>query len=113
MEAGEVQEAWTQIPRWYRQVRGAQAPPTTEDLDKITVARAELYRCRPSEVLKVPLLVRKADIEEGIPTEAKVAEAVWVLKGVRLGGASVVRAEDLKGWLREATYIKALTWRRW
>ena len=86
MEAGEVQEAWTQIPRWYRQARGEQSPPTTEELDKITVARAELYMCRTPEGLKVPLLVGKADIEEGIPIEAKVAEAVRGLKGVRLGG---------------------------
>ena len=54
---------------WYRQTRGAQAPPTTEELDKATAERAELYRSGPPEGLKVPLLVQKADIKDAIPTE--------------------------------------------
>ena len=49
---------------------GAHTPPATEDLDEITAERADLYRCMPPEVLKVPLLVRKADINDRIPTEA-------------------------------------------
>ena len=80
MYVGKVQEAWTQISQWYRQARVAQAPPTTEALDEVTVERAELYRRRPLEGLKFQLLVRQADIEEGIPTEAEVAEAVRGLK---------------------------------
>ena len=80
MYVGKVQEAWTQISQWYRQARVAQAPPTTEALDEVTVERAELYRRRPPEGLKFQLLVRQADIEEGIPTEAEVAEAVRGLK---------------------------------
>ena len=71
MEAGEAEEACEQISRWYRQERGAQDPPTTEKLDKIAVAKAELYRCRLPEGLKVPLLVRKADIKDNIPRKKK------------------------------------------
>ena len=56
--------------QWYRQERGAQAPPTTEALDEVTSGTAELYRCRPPEGLRVPLLVQKSDIKYGIPTEA-------------------------------------------
>ena len=113
MEAGEVEEAWKHISRWYRQARGAQDPPITEELENITVAWVELYRCRSPEGLKVPLLVRKADNEDGIPTGAEVADAVWGLKGGRAGGPSVMQAEDLKGWLREATHTKAPSQRRW
>ena len=86
METGKVQESWTQSSRWYRQARGAQAPPTTEDLDEVIVERAELYRSRPLEGLKVPLLVQKVDIKDGIPTEAEVVEEVQGLKGDRSGG---------------------------
>ena len=67
MEAGNIWEDSSQILRWYRQARGAQYSPTTEMLDKIIVQRAELYRCRPQEVLRVPLLVRQDDIEDRIP----------------------------------------------
>ena len=76
MEAGKVREALTHISRWYKQARGAHAPSTTDDIDKVTAERAEIYRCRPPDVLKVPLLVQKEDIKDIIPTEAEVMEAV-------------------------------------
>ena len=58
----------------------------------MTLKRAELYSCSPPEGLRVPLLVRQADIEDGIPTEAEVAEAVRGMKGGRSGQLSVMRA---------------------
>ena len=57
----------------------------------MTVERAEIYRCRPPEGLRVLLLVRQADIMDGIPMEAEVAEAVRGLKGGRAGGLSGMR----------------------
>ena len=67
------------------QARGSQDPPTTEEVDNIKMARAGLYMCRLPEGLKVPILVRKIDIKDGIPTEAEVAEAVQGLKQGRVG----------------------------
>ena len=87
MEARKFWEAWVHILRWYRQVRGVKAPPTTEALDEVSTESAELYRCRPPEGLRVPLLVQKSNIEDGIPREAEVASAVRGLKGGRLGGS--------------------------
>ena len=74
--------------------------------------RVELYRCRPPEGLQVPLLVRQSNIEDGMPTEAEVAEAVRVLKGVRAGGLSGMHTNESKGWLQEATRKKEPV-RRW
>ena len=62
--------------------------------------------CRPPEGLRVPLLVRQSDIKYGIPTEAEVAAAVRGLNGGRGGVPSVMRTEDLKIWLGEATRKK-------
>ena len=70
MNSGKVREAWSRISRWYRQSRGVQDPPTTKALDEVTVEREGLYKCRPPEGLRVPLLMRKSDIEDVIPTEA-------------------------------------------
>ena len=42
---------------WYIQARGAKAPPTTDELYEVKIERAELYKCRPPEGLRVPLLV--------------------------------------------------------
>ena len=113
MEAGEVLEAWTQISQWYRQGREAHAPQTKDELDEVTEERVELYRSRPLEGLKVPLLVQKADIEDRKPTVAEVVEAVQGLKGGRAGGTSGIMAEDLKGCMREATCRKYMARRSW
>ena len=72
MDTGKFQEAWVSISWWYRQARGVHAPTTLEALDKVTTERAEIYSCRPPEVLRVQILVRKSDISDGIPTEAEV-----------------------------------------
>ena len=89
MEAGKVWEAWVHILRWYRQARGAHAQPTMDELYEVTVEREELYRCRPTDVLRVPLLVPQSDIKYGIPTEVEVAEAVRGLNKGRAGGPLV------------------------
>ena len=70
MDTGKVHEAWVRISRWYRQARCAQTPPTLETLDELSTDREELYRCRPPEVLTVPILVRQSDINNCIPTES-------------------------------------------
>ena len=102
MDSVKVREAWVRISQWYRQVRGAHAPPTKEALDDLKEERAELYRCRPPEGLRVPIRVQQSYIKDCIPTEAEVAASVRGLKVVRAGGVALgMCAEDLKGWLWE------------
>ena len=91
MEPDNFREAWVRISRWHRQARGAQAPPTMEALYDMAVYRVELYRCRPTEGLRVSLLVRQDDIEDGIPTEEEVVASLRGMMGGRAGG--VVRNE--------------------
>ena len=42
-------------------------PQTREGLDQVLADRAELYICRPSEGLRVPLLVQPAAVNNDIP----------------------------------------------
>ena len=42
------------------------------------------------------------DVDDSVPTEDKIAEAVKKLRRNRSGGASGIRAEHLKGWLAAA-----------
>ena len=70
MESGKVREAGERTSWWYQQVSGQKTPSTKEALDEVSKERAELYMWRPPEGLRVPLLVRKSDIEYGISTEA-------------------------------------------
>ena len=82
-------------------------------LYEVSTERAEFYRCRPSEGLMVPILVRQSDIEDGIPTGTEVETAVKGMKGGRVGGPSLMRIEDLNGWIQEAKRKKEPVRRRW
>ena len=42
-------------------------------------------------------------VDASVPTEDEISEAVKTLRRNRLGGASGIRAEHLKGWLAAAT----------
>ena len=86
METGKVQEEWVRISPWYRLARDAQAPPTLEALDEVSMKRVELYRCSPPEEPRVSILVRQSDIEDDIPIESAVVKVVKGLKGGRGGG---------------------------
>ena len=66
--------------------------PTLEALDEVLTEREELYRCRPPEGQRVPILVRQSFIKDGIPTELEVDTAVKDLKEGRMGGPSGIRA---------------------
>ena len=48
-------------------------------------------------------MVTPAALEDGISGEEEVAQAVRILNRVRAGVSPVMREEDLKGWLREAS----------
>ena len=58
----------------------------------MSTERAELYRCRLPEGLRVPILVRQSDIADGVTTEVEVETVVKGLKGGRAGAPSGMRA---------------------
>ena len=63
-----------------------------EHMDSISTKREELYRCRPPEGLRVHILVTPAVVEDGIPGEEEVSQAMRNLKRGRAGGLSDIRA---------------------
>ena len=78
-----------------------QASPSREHLDSVATKRAEIYRCRPPEGIRVPILIMTAAVEDGIPGGEEVEQAVRNLKRVISGGLSGMRTKDLNGWLRD------------
>ena len=82
---------------------GDQAAPSWEQLDRIATEQAELYRYRPPEGLRLPILVTPSAVDNRLPGEEEVAQAVRSLKRGRAGGPSGMKVEGLKGWLREAS----------
>ena len=54
----------------------------------------------------IPVKVTPSDVDDSVPTEDKIAEAVKKLRRNRSGGAPGIRAEHLKGWLAAANRRK-------
>ena len=113
IESYQKQEAWKRLAHWYRQASGRQSPPSREHLDRISTKRAELYRFRPPEGVRVTILVTPAAVEYRIPGEEEMAQAVRILKRGRAGGTSGMRAEYLKEWFREESRETDLVTHQW
>ena len=63
----QVREAWSKNQRWYREAKGHQVPPTSEQLDQTSTLLEDLYRNRPLEGESIPILVQPVSIEDGPP----------------------------------------------
>ena len=77
-------------------------PPARAMLERITAERVELYRHVPPSGDNIPVTVTPADIDDYVPTEDGILEAVKKLWRKQAGGPSGIRAENLKGWLAAA-----------
>ena len=84
---------------WYK-AEVNRAPPTArETLERITAERVEMNSYVPPPGENIPVTVTPLDVDDLVPNEDEIAEAVKKLRRNRSGGASGMRAEHLKGWL--------------
>ena len=67
MSNNQVKEAWSKTQRWYREAKGHRVPPTSEHLDQTSNLREDLYRHRPPEGERIPILIQPVSISEGPP----------------------------------------------
>ena len=56
------------------------------------------------------MMVEPAEIDDSVPTENEIAEAVTKLRRNRSGGPLQIRTEHLKGWLAAATSDLLWSW---
>ena len=94
-------EAWRRMKGWYRAAANRGPPPARATLERITAERVELYSLVPSPGDNIPVNVKLYEIDDSVPTEDEIAEAVTKMRRNRSGGASRIRAEHLQGWLAD------------
>ena len=97
-----AKEAWRRMKGWYQAAAKRCPPPARATLERITAERTALYSQVPSPGENIPVTVEPAEIDDSVPTEDKIAEAVTKLRRNRSGGPSWIRSEHLKGWLAAA-----------
>ena len=77
-------------------------PPARATLKRVTAERVVLYSRVPPLGDNIPVTIEPFVVEGGVPEEEEIEWAVKRLQNNRAGGASWMRAEDLKGWLAAA-----------
>eukprot|EP00957_Ditylum_brightwellii_P195263 14875732-Ditylum_brightwellii.AAC.1 len=65
-----------------------------------TNKREELYREVPPPGDPIPINVEAFEIQDEAPEDAELRAVVADIRNGRAGGASTIRAEDLKAWLQ-------------
>ncbi len=99
---GNVQEAFRHLKCWYRTASEAQAKPCHQTMERQTDERVELYAERDAYGEEFPANGTPFEIDDNPPSEGELRIAVSQLSHGRCGGASGIRAEHIKAWLRGA-----------
>jgi hypothetical protein len=99
---GNMQEAFRHLKGWYRNASETQARPCHQTMEHQTDERVELYAERAAYGEEFPANGTPFDINDDPPLEGELRTAVSQLSNGRCGGASGIRAEHIKAWLRGA-----------
>jgi len=100
LASGDVQEAFRHLKGWYRAASETTARPCPQTMVRQMAERIALYARRDSPGEPLPINVDPIPIDDGTPTDGEVRQAVQELSNGRAGGASGIRAEDVKAWLQ-------------
>ena len=65
---------------------------------KQTIEHEKLYERQPSPGDPIPINVKPSDVRDDSPDDTEIRAAVQKLSNGRAGGASKIRAEDIKDW---------------
>ena len=99
---GNVQEAFRHLKGWYRTASEAQARPCHLRMERQTDERVELYAEQDTYGAEFPANGTPFGIDDNPPSDEELRIAVSQLSHGRCGGASGIRAEHIKAWLRGA-----------
>ena len=102
LASGEVKEAWRTLRGWYRKAEDQAPKPCYATMEAQTKEREELYSRVASPGGPIPTIIERPPLDDTHPSDEEIRRAVKKSRNGRSGGASKMRAEDLKTWLHMA-----------
>jgi len=90
--AGDPKEAWRSIKGWYRSVEDRPLKPNYQWMEALTQERVDLYTVETPPRDPIPINVDPFDVNDDIPTDNEIREAVKSLRNGRAGGLGGMRA---------------------
>jgi hypothetical protein len=100
LTGGNVQEAFRHLKGWYWAASEMQAKLCFQTMECQTSERVHLYARRLSLGDSLPINVKRTKINDDVPLDGEIRIAVSELSNGRAAGASRMRAEQAKEWLR-------------
>jgi hypothetical protein len=94
--------AFRHLKGWYRAASKTQSKPCYHTMERQTSERVDLYAQRQSPEDPLPLHLTPVKIDNDVPTDSEIRIVAGGLTNGRAGGASGMRAEHVKAWLRGA-----------
>ncbi len=96
---GNIQEAFRHLKRWYRAALETTTRPCPQTTVKQMAECVKLYMQQDPPGEPLPINIEPIPFYDGTPSEGEIRVAVAGLSHGRAGGASRMRAEDVKAWL--------------
>lgn len=90
------------LQNWYRHHGDRPPKPSRQDLDSVANEFEDLYRESTPVGPPIPIHVAPAPVDDSVPSEEEIRNAVARLRNNRATGPSKMRAEDVKNWLKLA-----------
>jgi hypothetical protein len=103
LPGGNVQEAFCHLKGWYRAASETTTCLCPQMMVRQTAEQIALYALRNSPGEPLPINIDPIPVDDGTPMDSEVRAAVQDLTNGRAGGASGMRAEDVKAWLHGIT----------
>ena len=75
-----AKEAWIRLKGWYNAAVNRAPPPARATLERITAERFDLYSYVPSPGENIPVTVAPAEVDDSVPTEDEIEDAVKKLR---------------------------------
>jgi hypothetical protein len=105
-----IKEAWRALKGWYRVAEDPPPRACPETMAKQMAKRVELYARDPPMGTPLPFNFPQFKIPDGVPTYNKIQAVVLGLKNGRATGATRMRAEHVKTWLRDVWRREKVAW---
>ena len=102
LRKNNVVGAYDILRGWYKKFLGRSERPSPEDLASKREFYADLFSREETEREKLEISYEGNEVDDSIPEEKEIIEALFRLKNRKAPGLTGITLEHLKGWYRLA-----------
>ena len=98
----DLRAAYQEVAKWYHFFGGRPPKPSREDLRKVAKTYQAIYSASPPRGDPIPTIVKPAPVDDSVPGEPEIGDAVRRLRINKATGPSGMKVEHFKEWYVDA-----------